>query len=324
MSTDLVQQKAMTIKKLLEASKKEIEAALPAHLGADRMMRIAMTEIRKTPKLLDCTAASLIGSIIQAAQVGLEPGGALGHCYLVPYGAQCQLIIGYRGLLQLADRSEKISNVMARSVYDGDSLAYEYGLEEGLRHVPGDASKRGQLTHVYCIVKLKDGSKMFDVMSKAEVDAIRNRSKASGSGPWVTDYEAMAKKTVVRRMFKFMPASIELQKAVGLDELSETEKGQSFEGVIETEKAETKSLQDKIKERDEPEAKVEVKTEITNTPEDRDVLAFNLIKDAEEVGIGAFALEEKAKAMFGRKVAVLTTAEMKKLAEAVQQEATRK
>lgn len=246
---DLTQQRASSLKKLLEVSRREIESALPRHLTPDRMLRIAMTEARKTPKLLECTQASFLGAIIQASQVGLEPGGALGHCYLVPYKDQVQLIVGYRGFLDLASRSEKVSSVIARAVYSGDEFEFEFGLDEALVHKPGDPSKRGNLTHVYCVVKLKDGGKMFDVMGKAEVDAIRNRSKASGSGPWVTDYEAMAKKTVVRRLFKFMPASIELQKAVGLDEQTETEQGQDMGAVIETEGrtvGDTPSLKDKV------------------------------------------------------------------------------
>lgn len=235
MSQELIQQKAKSLKSLLELSKKEVEAALPKHLTSDRLLRIAMTEARKVPKLLECTQASFLGAIIQAAQVGLEPGGALGHCYLVPYGREVQLIVGYRGFLELANRSDRVSSVIARAVYDGDQFSFEFGLNESLVHKPGDASKRGQLTHVYCVVTMKDGAKMFDVMAKAEVDAVRTRSKASGSGPWVSDYEAMAKKTVVRRLFKFMPASIEIQKAVGLDELGETDQGQNLGDILETE-----------------------------------------------------------------------------------------
>lgn len=257
MSQDLaINQKASTLKKLLEVSKKEIEAALPRHLTPERMLRIALTEARKNPQLLDCTQASFIGAIIQAAQLGLEPGGALGHCYLVPFNnrkkgiQEVQFMVGYRGMMDLAGRSERVSHVIARAVYAGDHFEYEFGIEEKLTHKPGDISKRGNLTHVYAIAFLKTGGKLFDVMTMPEVEDSRSRSRAKDSGPWVTDYEAMAKKSVVRRLFKFMPVSIEIQQAVGLDELNDADQAQDLGSVIEVEGkttlTETEALQAKI------------------------------------------------------------------------------
>lgn len=257
MSQELVlQQKAGTLKKLLEVSKKEIEAALPRHLTPERMLRIAMTEARKNPVLLDCTQASFIGAIIQAAQLGLEPGGALGHCYLVPFNnrkkgiQEVQFMVGYRGMMDLAGRSERVSHVIARAVYAGDQFEYEFGLDEKLIHKPGDVSKRGNLTHVYSIAFLKTGGRLFDVMTIREVNDIRERSRSKDSGPWVSDFEAMAKKSVVRRLFKFMPVSIEIQQAVGLDELNEADQPQDLGAVIEAEgktmPSESDALQAKI------------------------------------------------------------------------------
>jgi recombination protein RecT len=252
----LIQQKANSIRTLLEKHKKEIEAALPKHLTAERLLRIVMTEGRKNPALFECSQESFAGAVMQAAQVGLEPGGALGHCYLVPFKNQVQLIIGYRGLLQLANQSERVSKVIARAVYSGDFFEYEFGLKEALVHRQGDPSKRGQLTHVYCIVTLKDGTQMFDVMARDEVDEIKKRSRAGNNGPWVTDYDAMAKKTVVRRLFKYMPASIEIQKAVGLDELADTDEGQSNASIIDVESktVEGGSLNEKLKKKAAPAA----------------------------------------------------------------------
>lgn len=232
MTTDLATQKANNFKALLEKSKGEIEKALPKHLTAERMMRIALTEARKVPKLLECDQASLMGAVIQASQLGLEPGGALGHCYLIPFKGQVQFIVGYRGMIDLAMRSPLVDKVVARAVYDGDDFSYEFGLDEKLVHKPKmqPREKDEKPTYVYAVVFMKDGNKQFDVMSRDEVDAIRGRSMAGNSGPWQTDYEAMAKKTIVRRLFKYMPVSIEMQKAVGLDEAAE--RGEQDNGSI--------------------------------------------------------------------------------------------
>jgi recombination protein RecT len=222
MTTDIVSVKANTFNALLEKSRDQIERALPKHVTAERMMRLALTEARRIPKLLDCDQISLMGAVIQAAQLGLEPGGVLGHCYLIPFKGQVQFIVGYRGMLELAMRSPLVEKITARAVYEGDEFVYEFGLGEKLVHKPKmTPHKDAQLTYVYAVVFLKDGSKQFDVMSRDDVDAIRARSMAANSGPWVSDYEAMAKKTVVRRLFKFTPVSIEIQQAVGLDEAAE-------------------------------------------------------------------------------------------------------
>lgn len=237
--TDLVQQKAKSLQALLEVSKKQIEAALPRHLTPERLLRIAMTEARKNPALLECTQASFIGAIIQTAQLGLEPGGILGHSYLVPFKnkkrgiTEVQLIVGYKGMMDLAYRSPKVSHVIARAVYEGDKFSYQYGTDERLEHVPDPEAMGKKLTHVYAVAFLREGGKIFDVMEAKEIESARQRSKTPDSGPWETDFESMAKKSVVRRMFRFMPVSIELQNAVGIDEAGDRGE-QDFGSVIET------------------------------------------------------------------------------------------
>lgn len=231
-----VNPKVVSLRTLLEASKGQISMALPKHLTADRLLRIAMTEAQSNPALLDCTQVSFIGAIIKAATLGLEPGGALGHCYLVPFNnkkagtKEVQFIVGYRGMIDLAYRSPKVKKVISRAVYDKDKFFYQFGLDEKLEHTPNQAGEGDQLTHVYCIVELENGIKLFDVMTRAEVEMARKRSKASESGPWETDYEAMSKKSVVRRFFKFMPSSIEMQTAVGMDEAGE--RGEQNNGAV--------------------------------------------------------------------------------------------
>lgn len=230
------QTKVNNLRALLQASKSQIEMALPKHLTPDRLLRIAMTEASKNPMLLDCTQASFVGAIIQTAQLGLEPGGALGHSYLVPFKnkdkgvLEVQFIVGYRGMIDLAYRSPRVSKVIARPVFDQDEFSYEFGLEESIRHVPNQKGEGKELTHVYVVVTLKDGAKLFDVMTAGEVEQARGRSKAAEKGPWKTDYVAMALKSVVRRFFKYTPSSIELQQAITLDEAGD--RGEQFNDVI--------------------------------------------------------------------------------------------
>lgn len=201
--------------------KAQMQTALPKTLTADRMARIVLTEFRKTPALMRCDQQSLFGAVLQCASLGLEPGSALGHCYLVPYGKTCTLIVGYRGMIDLARRSGQIVSLSAYCVHQADEFHYELGLHPDIRHVPSPDAERGPVTFIYAVAILKDGGCQFEVMSRAEVEAIRKRSKSGGSGPWATDWEAMAKKTVIRRLFKYLPVSIEATRAVEADEKSE-------------------------------------------------------------------------------------------------------
>lgn len=215
----------------------QIKAALPRHMTPERMARIATTEMRKIPKLAECNPMSFLGAVIQCSQLGLEPGGSLGHVYLIPFGKEVQVIVGYRGMIDLARRSGQIISIDARAVYEGDQFECCLGLDARLDHTPDwnnpNRADPAKLRFVYSVAKLKDGGIQFDVMSKVEVDAIRKRSKSSGSGPWVTDYAAMALKTVVRRLFKYLPVSIELQHAVGIDEMADAGISQQNSAVLD-------------------------------------------------------------------------------------------
>lgn len=222
-----------------DAFKKELALALPKTLTADRMARVLLTECRKNPALLDCELPSVQSCIMQAAQLGLEPGSALGHAYLIPFNTkkngewhkECQLIIGYRGMLDLCRRSGQIQSVNAYCVHEGDDFSYQLGLHPDIHHVPAATAKPGAMTYVYAVVQLKDGGTQFEVMSRAEIEAIRNNSqgykqavsnaqkwKSDIRSPWATNFEEMARKTVIRRMFKYLPMSIEAAQAVENDE----------------------------------------------------------------------------------------------------------
>lgn len=234
-NTQLVPAKTKTeqVRSLLEKAKPQIALALPRHLNADRMLRIAMTSVQRTPALLACNQVTLIGAIIQAAQLGLEPDGVLGHAYLVPYKDSCQLIVGYKGLIDLARRSGQLSTIFARVVHAKDQFEYAYGLSERLEHQPSTTGEPGEIVAAYAVAKLKDGGQQFEVMSRREIDAIKDRSPAGKSGPWITDFPEMAKKTVLRRLCKMLPASVELARAVALDERADLGLPQQLEDIVE-------------------------------------------------------------------------------------------
>lgn len=212
---------------LLKRMGPEMGAALPKHMTPERLVRIATTVMRRTPALANTDQASFLGAVMTCAQLGLEPGPT-GQAYLVPYGKECTFILGYKGMLELARRSGQVETIYAEPVYKLDTFSYSKGLDPTIEHVPYDGpieegSVENPLTHVYAVAKYKDGGFNFVVLTKARVDAIRKRSKASDRGPWVTDYVAMALKTAIRRLATWMPQSVEFQTAVAVDGTQRTE-----------------------------------------------------------------------------------------------------
>ena len=205
-----------------------LKHALPSHFKPDRMARIVMTAFRTTPKLAECSEASLLGSILTASQLGLEVNTPLGQAYLIPYGNTCQLIVGYQGYIDLARRSGFIDRIYAHVVYEGDEFSYAYGLNPTLHHVPSEAEDREaqRIKHVYAVAHQKDGGPLFRVLSRAQVEARRKRSKAAQNGPWVTDYEAMNMKTAVRALWPWMPRSVEMNIVHSIEQMDEADKPQ--------------------------------------------------------------------------------------------------
>lgn len=186
---------------LLQRMKDEIKTALPKHIDADRFIRVALTTIRKTPKLLECSQESLLSSLMTASQLGLEVDGVLGHAYLIPYGREATLVPGYRGLIALARRSGDIESINTCVVYEGDEFDYQLGDEPYIRHKRG-ADVGETWTHVYAVVRLKDGGVQRSVWTRSQV--LRHRDKycknRKPGGPWDTAEEQMARKTVLRDM----------------------------------------------------------------------------------------------------------------------------
>lgn len=206
--------KQTAIKDLFERAKPSIAAVMPKHLTPDRLLKIALTATSRTPALLACSPQSLLLAVMQAAELGLEAGGLLGDGYLVPYKDRVTFIVGYRGLVNLARRSGQLRSIEAHVVRATDAFEIEFGLETKLVHKPALEGEPGDVVAVYAVAHFRDGGYQVEVMTRAEVDAIRKRSRAAEDGPWVTDYAEMAKKTVIRRLCKYLPLSPELARAL--------------------------------------------------------------------------------------------------------------
>ena len=197
--------------------KPELARALPKHMNPDRLARIALTVVRQSPDLAKCTSESFLGALMTCSQLGLEPG-PLGEAYIVKYGNVATFIAGYRGFVKLAWQSGQISSIAAETVHEHDHFEVHYGSERRIVHDrPPLGTKRGKALGWYALASFKGGGEAFVVMDRDEVDAIRKRSRASGNGPWVTDYDAMAKKTCVRQLAKWLPLSAELTAVLGND-----------------------------------------------------------------------------------------------------------
>jgi recombination protein RecT len=257
--------KSNTIRTLLERMKPELAKVLPKHLEPDRILRIALTEIRRNPKLLDASRESLLGAVMLSAQLGLEPG-PLGHCYLIPYynlktkSYEVQFQLGYKGMLDLVRRSGQIEMIDAHVVYENDEFDYQYGLEPKLYHKPA-LKERGAPIAVYAIAKFKDGGYSYLVMSVEDVEKIRKRSKAADNGPWVTDWEAMAKKTAIKQLCKYLPLSIEVQKGLAVDETTKKVTPETEDVFYETDETDWDVIDVEAKEATEEEQKEKEKVE---------------------------------------------------------------
>lgn len=248
------QRNVMTLRQMLDKQKEQIALALPKHLTPERMIRVAMTAVQKTPKLQECDALSIVGAVVQASQLGLEPDGFLGQSYLVPFWngkarkMEAQLQVGYRGFITLARRSGEVSWISAELVYNCDQFHVEFGSDRQLKHVPDlDNAERGAkdeqgnpigLRGAYAVVKYKDGASDFEYMSLTQLNQIRASSKAKDKdgaeyGPWVTHPEEMYRKCPIRRLAKRLPLSPEFMQAAVMDEYAETGIAQNLAAEVD-------------------------------------------------------------------------------------------
>lgn len=210
------QDKAGTVLALLSGQDTRTRLAEVAtrHLTPEKLLRLVTSEIRRVPDLGKCSSQSLLLAVMNMARLGLEPGGALGHCYLVPFrdkdrGLECQLIIGWRGLVALARRSGVIRRLEAHPVHANDLFVCEFGTDPKLIHTPALAGERGEIVAAYAVAQLADGAKQVEVMTRAEIDKVRASAKSRNSPAWSDWFSEMARKTVVRRLCKYLPLTAE-------------------------------------------------------------------------------------------------------------------
>lgn len=238
-----VVEKHKSLANLLDARKSSIAQALPKHLNVERLIRVCLSAASRNPMLLECTQESLLKSIIVSSQLGIEPDGVLGMGHLVPFKnnktqkMEATFILGYRGCLDLARRGGDVQTIESGVVHEKDFFEIEFGLERKLKHIPAwHLDDSGKTIAAYAVATLKDGTKQIEVMSRSQIDGIRSRSKAGNYGPWVSDYDEMARKTVIKRIAKTLPISIEFSSAVSEDDARE------FSPDISIENFESKSI----------------------------------------------------------------------------------
>lgn len=246
------------------AMQDQMSMALPKHLTPERFIRMALTCLRTTPKLALCTQQSLLGGLFELAQLGLEPNTPLGHGFLIPYGSTAQVVLGYKGLIALADRSE--ITLVAEVVYENDEFDFSLGTEPYLKHRPcEDSDKAGELRYAYAVAHFANRKPTFRIVTRADIHRARDSSAAYKAGqqnkqkrdsPWYTDPPSMWRKTAVRRIASFLPMSTEFARAVQLD--AEADRGaiQRFElpdmiDIPEDPEAEAKRLRKELDEANE-------------------------------------------------------------------------
>ncbi len=200
-------------------AQEQIARALPRHMTAERFARIAITATTRTPKLLECTQASLMQCLLDLSAMGLEPDGRRAH--LIPYRDNrnnvtiCTLIVDYKGLVELIRRSGDVISLRSETVCENDAFEWVNG---EITHSVNWRKPRGEVEAVYAVAVLKGGETQTVTMTRDEVEGIRKRSRAGTSGPWITDWAEMAKKTAVRRLSKMLPLSSEIMSHVEKDD----------------------------------------------------------------------------------------------------------
>ena len=216
--------KNKSIADLIRMLEPEIKKALPSVITPERFTRMALSALNTTPKLMECSQMSFLAALMSAAQLGLEPNTSLGQAYLIPFinkgKLECQFQIGFKGMIDLVYRNSQVQTIQAQCVYENDYFEYELGLNSKLIHRPA-LKERGNLVLVYALFKLSNGGYGFEVMSKTDLDAHAERySKgySSSYSPWKTNYEEMAKKTVIKKVLKYAPLKTEFVRAMVVDE----------------------------------------------------------------------------------------------------------
>jgi len=212
MSVPAVQEVRTSIEKMAP----QFKAALPSHVSVERFVRVTLTAIQTSPALLEADRRSLYAAATRAAQTGLLPDGREGA--IVTFKGQAQWMPMVAGIMKLVRNSGEISTWSVQAVYENDTFDFELGDNERIVHKPA-LRNRGPIIGAYSIVTMKDGERSREFMSAEETSTrSATRSRSGGSGPWVTDYAEMAKKTVVRRHAKRLPMSTDLDGVLHEDD----------------------------------------------------------------------------------------------------------
>ncbi len=216
------------LKVLLAKMEGQIAKALPSVLTPERYTRMVMTALSTNPDLRRCTPESFLGAVMQAAQLGLEPNTPLGQAYLIPFRnkgrLEVQFQLGYKAYLDLAYRSGEVSIIDAQAVRQNDEFDFEYGLEPKLKFKPA-LKDRGEVICYYAMFKTKSGGFNFLVMSKEDVINHAkqfSQSYNSSYSPWKSNFDQMAKKTVLKAVLKYAPLKSEFVKNIATDETIKT------------------------------------------------------------------------------------------------------
>ncbi len=235
------QQNAASLRTFIERLTPEIQRALPKGLDGDRIARIALTLLRtdmlacnakRTPDkaLVNCSQESFAGALLTASALGLEPG-LNGEAYLVNYGGECTLIVGYAGMAKLFWQHPMARHLDAQTVYHKDTFDYAYGLDPFLTHKPA-IGDRGSIVAYYAVAVLSSGAKSFIVLTPDDTRALRG-GKEGPSGQIKDPMHWMEKKTALRQLFKLMPKSATLARALDADERSGTDLRRELPGATE-------------------------------------------------------------------------------------------
>lgn len=212
------------IEQQLTAGRERWTPLIPEGFTADRWQALMMNSIKQTPELLNCSPQSLFAALINSAKLGLNPDGLLGEAYLLPFGREVKLIVGYKGLISLAYRSGEVASFDAQVVYEGDQFEYELGFDSNIKHKPNNSPQRTEnpVTHVYAWCERTNGARNVVVMTWEEIEHHRRQfSKGANrtSSPWQTRPVQMAKKTALRSLINsgVIPLSADVKEALEKD-----------------------------------------------------------------------------------------------------------
>ena len=201
----------------LMAMTPEFANALPSHIKPEKFQRVIMTVVQLQPDLLACDRRSLFASCIKCAADGLVPDGR--EAALVKFGNAVTYMPMFTGIQKRARNSGEIASIQAHVIYENDEFSWQQGVESGVTHKPKFPGDRGKPIGAYAIAKFKDGSDpQIEVMDVAQIERVRAVSRAAKNGPWVQFWDEMARKSVFRRLAKWLPLDAEADDLMRRDD----------------------------------------------------------------------------------------------------------